>query len=560
MKRQFFLLTAAILSIATTDSAKAHFPWLMTTEDGRAIYFFGETIDEKTYKLPPSMAKAEVSLITADRPPEKVELAVVEDDQFVGLKSVHPLPAEACLASKVTYGVYHGSRLVYYSQHIGGKLPANRESLQPFAASIDFHAQVIDTDSGVEVYVLWQGEPLADAKVRLFCAEGHEEGSATTDSTGRAYFNDKEVEPGINAILVGHTLGGKSGKVGEQEYSSESHYLTVTFADPEDATGDRSSQLNPSVPVSSDSTVSVSSEVYPPIPKTVTSFGAAIADDCLYIYGGHLGRAHEYSATSQANTLWRLDLKNSKSWESLGDGPGLQGLAMVAHGNKLYRLGGFIAKNDDGQEHDLWSQADVNCFDVHTGQWEAFPSLPEPRSSFDAAVLGDRIYVVGGWNIQGSGETTWLDSAYAIDLTSESPTWQRIPDPPFQRRALSVAVHQGKLYAIGGMQQQGGPSTRVDVFDPQTQTWSRGPDLNGEAMDGFGNASFAVGDELFVTTYSGKLQRLAADGGAWETRSQLERDRFFHRLLPISEHELIVIGGASMSSGKFAEIDVIRVR
>lgn len=308
-----------------------------------------------------------------------------------------------------------------------------------------------------------------------------------------------------------------------------------------------------------DSKVSVASDLYPSIPEMVTSFGAAVSDDAVYVYGGHMGRAHEYYAEAQANTLWRLDLKSPKSWESLGDGPGLQGLAMVAHGHKLYRIGGFVATNHDGQPNDLHSQANVASYDLATKQWQDLPPLPEPRSSFDAAVLGDRIYVIGGWNIQGD-ETTWLDSAYVLDLSSKPLQWQALPEPPFKRRALSVAAHDGKLYAIGGMQSSGGPSTRVDVYDPNSKTWSRGPDINGESMDGFGSSSFDVGGDLYVTTYSGTLQRLSGDGKSWETLCTLERDRFFHRLLPLSDNQLLAIGGASMSSGKFEELDVISVR
>ena len=134
-----------------------------------------------------------------------------------------------------------------------------------------------------------------------------------------------------------------------------------------------------------------------------------------------------------------------------------------------------------------------------------------------------------------------------------------MPEPPFQRRALSVAAHKGKLFAIGGMEKTGGPTTRVDVFDTKSQTWSQGPSLKGAGMDGFGSSSFGVNNELYVTTYSGSLQRLSGDGDAWETLGELERDRFFHRLLPLSENRLLAIGGASMSSGKFVELDVIQV-
>ena len=310
----------------------------------------------------------------------------------------------------------------------------------------------------------------------------------------------------------------------------------------------------------SNAKITVTSDQYPPIPETVTSFGAAVTDDAIYMYGGHTGRAHAYDAKSQAKTLWRLDRKKPNKWEALNEGPGLQGLAMVTHGGKLYRIGGFMAKNAEGEDSDLWSQASVAAYDPATKKWTDLAPLPEPRSSFDAAVLDNTIYVVGGWSMQGDGDTTWATNAYALDLSDQASGWKTLPEPPFQRRALSVAAHDGKIYAIGGMQEEGGPTTQVDVFDPQANKWTQGPSLQGEGMDGFGSSSFAVGGQLFVATYSGKLQRLSDDGKSWETVTELESARFFHRMLPLSEKELVVLGGASMTSGKFDEVDVIRVR
>jgi N-acetylneuraminic acid mutarotase len=296
---------------------------------------------------------------------------------------------------------------------------------------------------------------------------------------------------------------------------------------------------------------------YPPLPQRVTSFGAAVVGEHLYVYGGHTGRAHAYYKEAQANTLRRLSLKNPKAWESLGHGPRLQGLAMVANRGKLYRIGGFTAKNSEGDEHDLWSQAEVTVYDPTTKKWQELSPLPEPRSSFDAAVHEDKIYVIGGWQMRGDEESQWHTTAHVLDLTSEAPQWQPLPKPPFERRALAVAAHAGKVFAIGGMQHKGGPTTRVDVFDPASGKWSQGPSLQGEGMEGFGASAFATGRKLYVSTLNGKLQRLDEDGKSWQVIRQLERARFFHRMLPFADGKLLSVGGANMQSGKFGEIDVI---
>jgi len=50
-----------------------------------------------------------------------------------------------------------------------------------------------------------------------------------------------------------------------------------------------------------------------------------------------------------------------------------------------------------------------------------------------------------------------------------------LPAPPFQPRALSLAHLDGKLVAIGGMQEEGGRTTRVDLLDVAAGAWSQGP-------------------------------------------------------------------------------------
>ena len=298
---------------------------------------------------------------------------------------------------------------------------------------------------------------------------------------------------------------------------------------------------------------------YPKLSEAVTSFGAAIVDSGLYVYGGHTGEAHAYSTSEQSNELWRLDLKQPKAWETLATGPRLQGLALVGFNNRLYRVGGFTALNKQGDDHDLRSQAGVARFDAERGVWRDLPPLPEPRSSHDAAVVGDRLFVVGGWQLSGKDESRWHKTAWSMDLTAKSPSWSPLPAPPFERRALALAAHDGKLYAIGGMQHRGGPTTRVDVWDPAAEKWSRGPSLLGEPMEGFGCSAFATGGRLYVSTIHGNLQRLTKDGKAWETIRKLPTARFFHRMLALDDKHLLIVGGANMSSGKFKGVEIIDV-
>ncbi len=298
-----------------------------------------------------------------------------------------------------------------------------------------------------------------------------------------------------------------------------------------------------------------------PLPVTLTSFGGAIADSHVYVYGGNLGRSHSYSNEGQNKTLYQLSFDNG-TWEEVAAGPPLQGLAMVAHEGKLIRLGGFTARNAEGEEHDLWSRDEVAMFDpaADSREWQSLPSLPEPRSSFDAAVLGDHVYVVGGWAMTGTeGERDWHDTTWRMDLTADSPMWTAIASPSVQRRALAVAAYEGKIFAIGGITSDGDTTLETEIYDPATDRWSVGPELAGdEPMAGFGAAAFATGGSLYVSGVTGTLQRLAADQTEWTFVAETPTARFFHRMLPVDDQHFVVVGGANRE-GRLREVEIYTV-
>jgi N-acetylneuraminic acid mutarotase len=296
------------------------------------------------------------------------------------------------------------------------------------------------------------------------------------------------------------------------------------------------------------------------IPEGVTSFGAAVTGKMLYIYGGHRGNEHEYSAQKQSNQFRRLNLSPGSKWEQLPAGPRLQGLAMVAHGGKLYRIGGFTARNSEGEEHDLQSVPDVAVFDPKSSTWQSVAPLPEGRSSHDAVVLDGKIYVVGGWQLSGKDkEPHWHDTAFVMDLSQTKPRWEKMPAPPFKRRALSVGALEGKLYVIGGMQPNRQISLETDVYDTRSGRWSKGPALPGEGMAGFGTSAFAASGKLYVSNVTANVYRLEEPTSAWVEAGQLKEKRLFHRMVATEDQQLVIVGGAEWLKGKAAAVYAIRV-
>lgn len=294
-----------------------------------------------------------------------------------------------------------------------------------------------------------------------------------------------------------------------------------------------------------------------PLSEPVASFGAAVSGDWLYVYSGHIGTTHEHSRDNVSPAFRRLNLRDGKSWESLAAGPGLQSPALVVHGELLYRVGGLSAHNAPDEPADLRTVSECACYDPTTNRWRELPPLPEPRSSHDAVVCGDLIYVAGGWNLQsGTDDAPWHDTVLALDITNLAAGWKTVAKQPFQRRALTVAEFHGRIWVIGGLCPDGTFSRSVDIFDPSMHTWSKGPELPGSERNGFAASAFRVADHLYVSGRDGKVLQVAENSDKWEQFASVATPRFFHRLVPYAARELLIVGGAG-DSGHLRSIETV---
>jgi hypothetical protein len=278
------------------------------------------------------------------------------------------------------------------------------------------------------------------------------------------------------------------------------------------------------------------------------------------VYSGHTGGEHQHSAANLSKHFRRIKLDGGTSWEELPMQTPLQGLPIVAHEGKIYRVGGLNARNatkDD--EADLHSTDEFAEYDPATRKWKALAPLPAARSSHNAAVIGGKLYVVGGWRLAGESPGTWEPDALVYDFNKPESGWQKLPLPDFKRRALAAGVWKGKLVALGGMDENASVSLRVDVFDPQTRKWVQGPSLPDADMAGFGASAWNLSGNLYVCDLSGVLYRLSDDGSKWEEAGRLATPRFFHQLVPGPDGGLMVVGGAS-HDGHLATIERVVIR
>jgi len=548
---------AALWLALSTATASSHMVWVLLPEPGTRQFsvVFSEGLQPDNPEYLKKLADATAILHGIDGQRTTVALEMAED------RMVGTIPSDfdaIAIEVPVTWGVIaRGGDSFLLKYRAMGLLDIGRfDRLQlgdsPTTGPL---LRLSQKENEVLAQACVGPKPLADTVIKVI--GGSEAQELTTNAQGMATW--KLTQKGDYGLYA-KSSSKETGEADGLAFSEIRTYVTLSVR--LQSTGLTSTpEANRDVKAQT-VTASELGITLPELPFGITSFGAAGIGDSIYVYGGHTGTAHSYWNTSQSNQLLRWNLKDANSsWEVVSEGAHrLQGLAMVAHETRLIVVGGFFAKNEEGEPHQLYSQDQVAAFDTTTNQWTALPKMPSGRSSHDAIVHDNKLYVVGGWNMSGPDSTQWHDTAIVLDLKAKSPTWEELPIPGFNRRALALAAFEGKIFAIGGMEQQGGPTRKTSVFDPLTQQWSDGPELVGtENMIGFGAASWPIDGRLIATTYDGSVQMLSADHKSWLAIGQTDDSRFFHRMLPFGPGQLVLVGGSNMESGKFLQPEVIRI-
>lgn len=166
----------------------------------------------------------------------------------------------------------------------------------------------------------------------------------------------------------------------------------------------------------------------------------------------------------------------------------------------------------------------VDLYDRAADAWERGPDLPAARHHTAVAPLAGRVYVVGGYAIEG-GE--WVAKADVWSLGPGEAHWREEPRLASARGALAVVSAGEQLQAIGGVD-GGRVLATTETFRPGASRWESGPSL---ATPREHLAATAAGDEVFaIAGRVGGFDRNHASvevlrGGRWEDAGALVEAR-----------------------------------
>ncbi len=501
--------------------ASAHFLWVVPQADGSTAHVIvSETLTAD--------ARVDIDIVSgasllwrdaggADRPMTLSRQGYVLTTALPG--------AEGLVHGHVDFGVrpsgQRAYRLHYYPKTIVG---------DPFARNTAIDGRPIDIvavgrPGALRFKVLIDGQPASAVDVNLLQPDGTEV-TVQTDSdglTGPLAARGRYAGWARYVQPVKGTLRGTA-------FDQTRHYTMVVL----DAGTASSPPATPDL-----HTATAQGE----LPVAASSFGAAADDGWLYVYGGHVVPTHSYSVEAVTGRFARRRLAEGSSWESLPAGPPAQGLNIVAHEGRIYRVGGMQPRNQVGEPSDTWSLADVARFDPVRGAWEALPPLPTPRSSHDVVVVGQSLIVMGGWSMRGrEGAPIWLDTLEVLDLSAPTLAWRSVRQP-FKRRAFVAAASHGRVYVIGGFDEDDNVLRDVAIYDVKQDRWGAGPDLPGGRRSGFGPAAAVADGRLFISIDDGSVHRLNDTSTAWEPYGRAT-PRIVHRMVS-DKGRLYIIGGAT---------------
>lgn len=273
-------------------------------------------------------------------------------------------------------------------------------------------------------------------------------------------------------------------------------------------------------------------EPAPPMREARAAHAVAASPDAVYAVAG---------TGDGGRPVRRLERFDGRQWHDEGElpGEGLNAPSAAVLGSRLYVIGGFGTTTNV-------PVARVHVYDLATRRWHEAAPLPRPRGGHAAAVLGGRLHVIGG----GNSESTLADHA-AYDPVADR--WTELAPLPRAMGSPAAVVHDGTLWSIGG---RSGPSDFADVwrYDAAADRWHPAPPLpsprgTAGAVSHCGTIWLVGGESQAARRTLDEAWRF--DGRTWTPAPPLPTARSFARSV-VLDGSVLVVGGSVAAGNSHA--------
>lgn len=189
-------------------------------------------------------------------------------------------------------------------------------------------------------------------------------------------------------------------------------------------------------------------------PTAVTNASAALLGEKIFVPGGFVG-------INKATDVLEIYNPRTNSWEKGSSMPvALGGYALAPFEGKLFLFGGW-----DGTNY----SSIVFMYDPNLDVWTRRSEMKAPCAFGSAAVLGSKIYLVGGKNAQGVFDRTQV--YYPNRLENGENAWESRANLPDKREGGNLVTLAAGLYLAGGKGGNDIDSLPLIKYDETKDVW-----------------------------------------------------------------------------------------
>lgn len=288
-----------------------------------------------------------------------------------------------------------------------------------------------------------------------------------------------------------------------------------------------------------------------PLPDMRSHTACGVFGEEVAVVGGVTRSAS--GETAFCTEGWVYGLK-SDTWGALPRLPRPRAFAACAVvGKRLYVMGGSDGKRPLADTVILTKLG-------HRWEWLRGPVLPAPRVHAAAVSVGTRIFLIGGAP-DSDLKADPLRDVLVFDVTHPDLGWQTKRMLPGAGRADSAAVgYGGKVYLFGGLVRRGGELRPCDdalVYDPASDRWKRLPDVPcagaGWRAVSMGGPIYLMGGNVVWPVTEGRppgvtdlIFSFDPATEAFSPAGKLPLQLFDFSLVALSAGRLLIAGGADV--------------
>lgn len=212
------------------------------------------------------------------------------------------------------------------------------------------------------------------------------------------------------------------------------------------------------------------------LPDAVNEAQGAEVNGRLYVFGGFANGGFR----TMAKETYRYD-PVTDVWNTMAQIPITeQGITHTANivvpGTPMVYLAGGLAIETGGRwPHGAHATAVVLGYDTDADTWTALPDLPEARGGCAGAYLDGYMHVFGGAAFHGEF-TQDHATHWRLDMNQPSAQWEERAPLSLARNHLGSAVVGNKIFAVGGqyLELEGcSNQAMVESYDSASDTWTQ---------------------------------------------------------------------------------------